>query len=497
MHLANALLRELETPGLSLAERARLRCRLAKQLERGGDYNGAEAALSEFWDGIGTRPRIDDLDAETGAHLLLRAGTLTGWLGASEQVERSQESAKDLISESARAFEALGLKAQAVETQTDLALCYWREGAFDEARAILHAALSELDEGNIEQRAIALLRLAIVERDSTRLSEALQIHNQAAPLFEKISEPLLVASFHLGRANLLNRLSSIDKGNIDRALIEYTAASINYERAGHERYHACVENNLGYLYCSIGEFDKAHEHLDYAQVILTRLKDNIHLAQVDETRARVLLAEGRIIEAEKTVRSAIARLEKGDQLSLFAEALTTHGITLARLNHAHEAKVSFEQAINVAERTGDFERAGIAALTLIEQLGVSLSTDEVLKAIDRTGVLLEKSQDIGTVRRLSKAAFDALFLTQTLPPEHWDGFSLEEAVRRYRGRLIKLALEASDGSVTRAARLLGYSHHQSLIYLISHEHKELLNVRKPITKRRKQIFSHPKKLKRT
>ena len=57
MYLANALLRELETSGLSLTERARLRCRLAKQVERGGDYSGAEAALSEFWDGIGTRPR--------------------------------------------------------------------------------------------------------------------------------------------------------------------------------------------------------------------------------------------------------------------------------------------------------------------------------------------------------------------------------------------------------------------------------------------------------
>jgi hypothetical protein len=50
MHLANALLRELETPNLSTTQRALLLCRLAKQLERGGDYEGAREALTEVAD---------------------------------------------------------------------------------------------------------------------------------------------------------------------------------------------------------------------------------------------------------------------------------------------------------------------------------------------------------------------------------------------------------------------------------------------------------------
>jgi len=40
-------------------------------------------------------------------------------------------------------------------------------------------------------------------------------------------------------------------------------------------------------------------------------------------------------------------------------------------------------------------------------------------------------------------------------------FSLEEQVLRYKGELIKRALETSDGSVTRAARLLGVTHQDS------------------------------------
>ena len=102
---------------------------------------------------------------------------------------------------------------------------------------------------------------------------------------------------------------------------------------------------------------------------MTRLKDNVHLAQVDETRARILLAEGRNVEAEKTARSAVLRLEDGDEFSLLAEALTTHGIALARLEHRDQARATLDRAVNIAEQVGDFEKAGVAALTIIEQLG--------------------------------------------------------------------------------------------------------------------------------
>src|SRR6266550_3678709 len=88
---------------------------------------------------------------------------------------------------------------------------------------------------------------------------------------------------------------------IDRALIEYAAASFYFEQAGLSRYQGCVENNLGFLFGTIGKFAEAHEHLDRAQALFTSLRDSVHLAQVDETRARVMLAAGRFAEAEKLV----------------------------------------------------------------------------------------------------------------------------------------------------------------------------------------------------
>jgi tetratricopeptide (TPR) repeat protein len=479
---------DLDAPDLSANERAQLRCNLARQQEWAGDFEAAQEILGDFWQGVAVRSGLEQLDSETKAEVLLRIGTLTGWIGSIKQIAGSQEAAKDLLNEALRTFEQLELRSKAAEARSGLALCYWRIGAYDEARITLKAALPDFDESDLEQRAIALYRRALIEASSKKLTEALRFYNEAAPLFDKVESHSLSGHFHDGLANVLNRLSASEdhKDYLDRALIEYAAASFHFEQAGHERYQACVENNLGFLFSTIGEFEKAHEHLDRAQMIMTRLKDNVHLAQVDDTRARVLLAEDRLVEADKIARAAVRRLEKGDELSILAEALTTHGTALAGLGHSELARASFERAIDVAEQAGDLESAGVAALTLIEKLRGELSNEELRTTLDHATTLVDKSDDIGTVRRLAKSAFQILFST----PLDWEGFSFRRAVNQYEARLIRLALKESSGSVSKASRLLGFKHHQSLVSMLKTRHPELASERSPIKKRRHHIIDH-------
>ncbi len=155
MHLASAILHELDNPNLSPNERALLRCELARQQEQAGDYNAAAEAMADLWQGIGARPMVEGLDDETRAQVFLRVGALTGWMGSAGQIEGSQEMAKDLISESLRTFDQLGKRNKVGEARSDLALCYWRAGAHDEARVTLQEALREFNESDVEQRAIA------------------------------------------------------------------------------------------------------------------------------------------------------------------------------------------------------------------------------------------------------------------------------------------------------------------------------------------------------
>jgi len=61
---------------------------------------------------------------------------------------------------------------------------------------------------------------------------------------------------------------------------------------------------------------------------------------------------------------------------------------------------------------------------------------------------------------------------------------------------IERALRDAGGSVTKAARLLGFRHHQSLIALINSRHRDLLGTRSAVRKRRHHLFSKPRQLKK-
>jgi DNA-binding NtrC family response regulator/predicted negative regulator of RcsB-dependent stress response len=424
MNLASQLFRQVDDPSLNQAERAQLRCQFAKELEDSGNYEAARKAMGGFWQRIGDRPHLDGLDQHVTAEVLLRAGALSGWIGSANQIEGAQEIAKDLISESAALFETLQETEKVAEAHIDLAICYWREGAFDEARLTLREVLSRLGDKDSEQKGRALLNSAVVDIFSSRFNDALQTLTEAAPLFEKNQNESAKGRFHLNLAIVLKKLGAAEKREdyTDRALVEYAAASYHLEQAGNTRYRAIVENNLGYLLFARGKFTEAHEHLDRAHLLFASLKDSVHTAQVDDTRARVLLAQKRNSEAEKVVRLAVRTLDKGDEQSLLAEALTTHGVALARLGRYEESRLMLERAMEVSSQVGDSEGAGVAALSLIEELGERLTEEGTIALYERADQSLANSQNSETLVRLRLCARRVLDagrarVKETAPPK--------------------------------------------------------------------------------
>jgi tetratricopeptide (TPR) repeat protein len=484
----------------SLSERAQNCCQLAKQLEKAGEYEAAHEALSEFWPESDGVPRLEGLDRATEAQVLLRVGALAGWLGSVRQTEGSQETAKNLITRSIEIFEKVGQPQQATEARCDLALCYWREGALDEARIILRDVLRQVPDSDIEMKAVALIRGAIVERTAMRYNEALNMLNEASPLVEVAGDDALAGTFHNQLATMLENLSRVEQGETyrDRALIEYAAASYHFEQAGHQRYRARVENNLGYLFFTIDRFQEAYLHLDRARRLFLDLDDTGSVAQVDETRSRALLAEGRLNEAERFAQAAVKKLEYGGEQSLLAEALTTHGTVLARMGKTARANASLQRAIEVAQTSGNPEGAGRAHLSTIEEFGQQTSVDDLVLNYKAALDLLQSSQDPATTRRLISCAqtvIGALKVTDnditadaSEGGNSWDGFSFKQQVLDYEKAIISRALRDTGGAVTKAARLLGFNHHQSLIALINSRHKGLLGVRSAVRKRRRSII---------
>ena len=238
---------------------------------------------------------------------------------------------------------------------------------------------------------------------------------------------------------------------LDRALVEYAAASYHFDLADHKRYRANVENNLGLIYFQINRCKEAHEHLDRARRMFASLRDKGSMAVVDETRARVFLKEKRDTEADKVARASVRTLEKSDMQLPLIESLTTHGKALARLGNYGSALSTFLRAIDVSQQIGSLNHAAQAALTMIQEIG------ERLRVQEKEGLI--------------------------------SGRTLNEEIHSLERYLIKHALESNEGSVTRAAKTLGISY-QELHYVLETRHKDLLKYRTPVRRRpRKRVKS--------
>jgi len=441
MTLRASLLREFVNPNLSAGRRAKLCCDLARDFENRGEYEEAQELLSGLWPGLGERPDLEGLDRSTAAEVLLRVGALTGVIGSSNQIKDAQQKARDLISESLTIFQSQRDKKKIAEAQTELALSYWRTGEYDTASDLLKLALAHLTN-EIELKARAIQRLAMVEQYARHPHEAVRFLTENSVLFEKISNQTLIGCYHQTLGDALENLWELeDTGDyLDRALVEYAAASYHFEQADHKRYRANVENNLGFLYLKINFFKEAHEHLGSARRIFTSLKDRSAVAQVDETRACAFLKQGRNAEAEKAADSSVRALEKSDMQAELAESLTTHGRVLARLENYGMALTAFRRAVGLYRKIGSRNRAAEAAFAVFQEM------EERLAVIDQ--------KDIVTGRTLS------------------------EEIQSLEHDLIKHALETNKGSVTRSARALGISY-QELTYMLKTRHADLLNLRTP------------------
>ncbi|MGH9930538.1 MAG: helix-turn-helix domain-containing protein, partial [Pyrinomonadaceae bacterium] len=172
---------------------------------------------------------------------------------------------------------------------------------------------------------------------------------------------------------------------------------------------------------------------------------------------------------------------------------------LARLGRNNDALTVLSEAVSVATQAGDPETGGIASMTIIEELSSVLSPAELQNHYQSAESALKHSQHTAIRFRVGECARTLLVKeahTSSTPPIEGSApegsshdTSLEQQVLRYEGELIKRALQASDGSITRAARLLGVTH-QGLAFILNGRQKNLLSARKPAKPRRRSIIRY-------
>ncbi len=390
------------TSPLTLSERVRACCTIAREKIESGDYDSGCATLRAWWS-LGEWPSIKYLEPSAAAELLLTTGALTGWIASTKQTDGGKKTAEALLNGAIAMFELMGEQPKAAEARIELACCYFWQGLFSLARNTLRASLATLNDTEPELRSVALVRLATVEHHAGRLQDAIELLHEAEPLVEN-GRPWVKGRFHLEFATTLKDLGIAENkpALFDRALDHYGLALAEFEEIGNSRYSAIVENNYGYLLLSLERFDVSQKHLERARALFEQFGDQVRRSQVDETLAQLHVASNDYELAERSIKLAVNTLEGSGEDALLAEVLTTQGLIFCRLNRRHEAKPIIERARRVAERCGDREGAGRALLILIEEMCDQLPDDERREIGAQANQLLANSQQHATRERLRK-----------------------------------------------------------------------------------------------
>jgi DNA-binding NtrC family response regulator len=149
----------------------------------------------------------------------------------------------------------------------------------------------------------------------------------------------------------------------------------------------------------------------------------------------------------------------------------------------------FQKAIEVALKVDARNNAGLAALTLVEEVD-HLSPATLQAAYRQAREWLSNSQTQAVKLRLGDAAgkVTASVHVELSSEEATEillskGFDFQGRILEYERSMIKQALAQANGRITHAASLLRLSY-QGLAYIIEARHKDLLKERSPVRRRR-------------
>ena len=479
---------KLDISHLTPNEQAELRCRTALELKDRNEYDAAREAMFPIWNGvIGSRPNTKGLRDAVTAEVLLTTGILTGWLGSRSEIKDADDYARDLITESITLFETLHDSRKIAEARTELAWCYWRTGDNDSARILSNEALKRLTIGG-NARANALIVLSFAEWAESRHKEVLRILTENAPVFERITNHTSKGTFHNQLGITFRVIGSTSKKRGDyfqRAINEYRAADEEFKLAKNLVFRAHVKNNIAYVLRELHQFKEAHDHLEQARRLFIRVRDKVRTAQVDDSRAQLFIAEGKYAEAEMAAQTAARSFEKAGRQCLLAEALINQGIALARLRETERAQFIFQQAIEIAHQAGSLNRAGFAALTMIEEID-TLPHEVATVAYEqaREWLASNDSPDIQPRLKAAKKKVDSQSKPKANVAEVLFNkrYNLRDEVLKFERGLIRQALAQVNGKVSHAAKLLGIGY-QTLAYIIETKHPDLLKKRTPVRRR--------------
>jgi tetratricopeptide (TPR) repeat protein len=319
------------------------------ELERCGKYEEALAELRDIWQDTTTLPNVENYDARSAAEIILRCGSLIGFLGHNKQIPNAQEKSKNLLTEAHHRFLDIYNVEKIAECENYLALAYWRTGEAREAEVWIEESLSHNLPNSNEIRLYANIIKCLVLLSIKKYEEIISNLSNLEDDFLNCSDYCLKGDFYNNFAIALKNL-----GRTKEALSKFEVARYYHQKSHHKIYLGTIENNLAQLYKFENLFTKAHQAIDRGTKIFKQIKDRTREGFSLDTKSQIYFAERKYTQALKTVEKAICILKKSENLAYLVETSLTKSKILLYLDDFTAATLSLFEAVQIARvNTGE------------------------------------------------------------------------------------------------------------------------------------------------
>ena len=314
------------------------------KLERRGQYEEALAELEDIWSDKTMAPKVEEFEPRVAGELLLRCGSLIGFVGHNRQIPKAQEKSKNLLTEARQIFLDIYDPEKIAECETYLALAYWRSGETEESQTWVEEALSHNLAKDSFARLYSIINKSLIILSRKKYEEGLEFCKSCEDDIYENGDDLLKGCFSTNFAIMLKNL-----GYLPEAIKKYELAKTFHERSGHRLYLGTTQNNLACFYKAEENFDDAHRAIDNAIQIFSNIKDRTREGFALDTKAQIYLAGGKLEKALETIDTAIEVQLNSENSAYRAETYLTKAKILVALDDISAGTLALLEGVQIAK----------------------------------------------------------------------------------------------------------------------------------------------------
>ena len=327
-----------------------------------------------------------ELAMTTVTALAGRNANRVGWTRYEQSIFLDRVGKFDLALVEAKAAQSIGNATRDMPLEASsydaIGRIHSLSGRYREALASNQKAMALRRTYGAEPRVIAkeMNELGIDYRHVGRLADAIAIYDSALQIGQHLRNPESIARVEFNLATILQ-----GTGDTEKALTLLTDALARAKEIGEVRGMAFIHGGLAELYTNAGAWKVAREHLDEALQINRKAKLTYGELQNLEALGRLDLAQGKLREAEVSLRAALAIADSahyGKERSTTRSALAC---ATAAGKRPGEARRWADQATAIADSIGDPDsqlEARAARAIALEAIGDRSAPSAYMDAID-------------------------------------------------------------------------------------------------------------------